>query len=225
MTTEKRVIAGSGAVLSALDVAGDTIALWQVADLERHVDRDALLAGDDPVEPPYWAHCWSGATVLAAAVPRGVRSVVEIGCGLGLPGLVAARRGAHVTFVDRVAPPLAFVRASAAANGLRDVDAVVADFTTPAVAGRFDLVLGAEVLYDRAALAPTARAIARLLAPGGRALGAEARRIDTGAFYAALEGVDLRWSSVEHRCREEGLPLTVHVAEIVWRLAPGPSAA
>ena len=51
MTTEERVIAGFPAVLSALDVGGETIALWQVADLERHVDRHALLAGDDPPEP------------------------------------------------------------------------------------------------------------------------------------------------------------------------------
>src|SRR5207302_10031467 len=121
VTTEERVIAGFPAVLSALEVGAETIALWQVADLERHVDRRALLAGDDPPEPPYWAHRWSGAAVLAEAVRRGARSAIEIGCGLGLPGLVAARRGARVTFVDRVVPPLGFVLASAAAHGLTHV--------------------------------------------------------------------------------------------------------
>src|SRR5512137_971911 len=99
--------------LTRIAVGDDApIALWRVADLEHHVDRTALLAGDDPPEPPYWAHLWSGAVVLAAAIPAGVRSVVELGCGLGLPGLVAARRGARVTFVDRAAVALAFVRAS-----------------------------------------------------------------------------------------------------------------
>ena len=131
VTTEKPVIAGFAATLSGVDVAGDPIALWEVADLERHVDRNALLAADDPPEPPYWAHRWTGAAVLAEAVPRGARSAVELGCGLGLPGLVRARHGAHVTFVDRVAAPLAFVRASAAANRLANVQCVVADFTTP----------------------------------------------------------------------------------------------
>src|SRR5439155_66798 len=74
VTTEKRVIAGFAATLSRLDVGGDAIALWEVAHLERHVDRHALLAADDPPEPPYWAHRWTGATVLADAVPRGARS-------------------------------------------------------------------------------------------------------------------------------------------------------
>src|SRR5437764_1334196 len=118
-TNERPFIAGFPATLSRIDVGAEAIALWEVADLERHVDRTALLAGDDPPEPPYWAHRWTGAAVLAEAVPRGARSAVELGCGLGLPGLVAARRGARVTFVDRVVAPLAFVRASAAAGAGR----------------------------------------------------------------------------------------------------------
>ncbi len=116
MTTGTR-IAGFAAVCEPIAVGGDTVALWRVADLAAHVDRAALLAGDDPAEPPYWAHLWSGARVLAAAVPPGAGRTVEIGCGLGLPGLAAARRGARVTFVDRVPAALAFVRASAATNG------------------------------------------------------------------------------------------------------------
>src|SRR5207244_2925736 len=217
VTTERAVIAGFPATLSRIDVGAEAIALWEVADLERHVDRTALLAGDDPPEPPYWAHRWTGAAVLAEAVPRGAHSAVEVGCGLGLPGLAAARRGARVTFVDRVAAPLAFVRASAAANGLADVPCVVADFTTPAVAGRFDLVLAAEVLYYRTAFDAVADAIARLLAPGGRALVADARRIDTRGFYSALDAAGLAWRAVERPAREESFPLTVRLAEIAWR--------
>ena len=209
-------IAGFEAELAPLTVGDDMIALWRVADLERHVDRAALLRADDAPDPPYWAHLWSGALVLAAAVPR-VRSALELGCGLGLPGLVAARRGARVTFLDRVPAALGFVRASAAANGLGAVDVVAADITTPALTARFDLVLAAEVLYDRPAFAPVARAVARHLAPAGRALLADAGRTDTREFYAALAAEGLRWRAVEHRVREEGLPVTVHLVEAARR--------
>ena len=217
MTTEKRVIAGFAATLSRVDVDGEPIALWEVAHLERHVDRHALLAAADPPEPPYWAHRWTGATVLAEAVPRGARAAVELGCGLGLPGLTAARHGAHVTFVDRVPAPLAFVRASAAANRLANVQCMVADFTTPALAAQFDLVLAAEVLYDRTAFDAVAHAIHRLLAPGGRALVADAHRIDTGDFYATLDTLPVAWRAIEHPMREEGLPVTVRLIEIARR--------
>lgn len=212
MTTGKR-IAGFAAVCEPIAVGGDTVALWRVADLAAHVDRAALLAGDDPAEPPYWAHLWSGARLLAAAVPRAAGRTVEIGCGLGLPGLTAARRGARVVFVDRVPAALAFVRASAAANGSA-VDVVAADVTTGAVRGPFDLVLAAEVLYDRPAFPALARALAALVGTRGRALLADAGRVDTRDFYGALDLVGLRWTATEHRMREEGLSLTVRLVAI-----------
>ncbi len=212
MTTGTR-IAGFAAVCEPIAVGGDTVALWRVADLAAHVDRAALLAGDDPAEPPYWAHLWSGARVLAAAVPPGAGRTVEIGCGLGLPGLAAARRGARVTFVDRVPAALAFVRASAATNGCV-VDTVAADATTGAVRGPFDLVLAAEVLYDRSAFPALARTLAALLAPGGRGLLADAGRIDTRDFYRMLAAVGLRWAATEHRAREEGVTITVRLVTV-----------
>jgi len=196
---------------------GDTVVLWRVANLERHVDRVALLAGDDPPAPPYWAHLWSGALVLATAIPSGVSSVLELGCGLGLPGLVAARRGARVTFVDREPAALAFVKASAALNAIPAVDVVAADVLGPAVRGRFDLVLAAELLYDRQAFGPLGVAIAGHLARGGRALLTDAGRIDTAAFYDGLDAAGLRWRSSAHPVREEGLPVTVRLVEIVLR--------
>jgi predicted nicotinamide N-methyase len=214
MSRDEILLAGFRARLTRVAVGADTIALWRVADLERHVDRVALLSGDDPPEPPYWAHLWSGALVLAAAVPRGRATAIELGCGLGLPGLVAARRGARVTFVDRVAAPLAFVQASAVASGLTAIDVVAADVTGGAVATRFELVLAAELLYDRALFAALAAAIAARLAPGGVALLADAGRIDTRQFFGELARLGLRVDMTEHRVREEGLPVTVRLVEI-----------
>ena len=208
-------IAEFAAELTTIDVGGDAIALWRVADLERHVDREALLAGDDPPEPPYWAHLWTGALILAAAVPGNAGRVIELGCGLGLPGLVAARRGAHVTFVDRLAAPLAFVRASAAANRLAPVALCVADFAAGALRGPVDLVLAAEVLYDRATLGALPDTLRQSLRPGGRALVTDARRTETAAFYDALDTSGLRWRATEHAVREEGLPLTIRLVEVL----------
>src|SRR5262245_54598950 len=76
--------------------------------LERPDDSDRLL--DHPVIRaafaadeylPYWADLWPAARMLAKAVLReswapGLE-VLEIGCGLGLPGIAALARGLHVT--------------------------------------------------------------------------------------------------------------------------------
>src|SRR4029077_3586901 len=87
--SDNREIAGFDARLERVPVGSEHVALWQVDDLERYVDPPAPLARGDAPEPPYWAHLWSGARVLAAAVPSGHLHAIELGCGLGLPGLVA----------------------------------------------------------------------------------------------------------------------------------------
>jgi predicted nicotinamide N-methyase len=202
--------------LAPVDVDGRAVALWQVHDLDAHVDRAALLATESAPEPPYWAHLWSGARVLAAAVPAGAGRVVELGCGLGLPGLLAALRGAAVVFVDHEPAPLAFVAASAQANGLAEVRSVIADFTAPPFREPFDLVLAAEIVYDRAGFTALAGALAALAGARGRVLLTDGQRIDTRGFYVALETVGLRWRAHTVRVVEEGFPVEVRLVE-AWR--------
>jgi predicted nicotinamide N-methyase len=203
-----RSIAGFDACVASVDVGGDRLRFASVADLERHVDRDALLRAEDPPEPPYWAHCWSGARVLAERVPRHGGRVLEVGCGLGLPGLVAAARGARGVFADRVAAPLAFVRASLDANGL-GAGLVVADVLDAPWRSAFDLVLAAEVVYDRATFGALAAALRASLAPGGRVLLADGHRIDTRGFYEAATAAGLAWTAEDVRVEEEGFPVTI----------------
>src|SRR5436305_1357686 len=98
------------------------------------IDEDAF-ARDEFL--PYWAELWPAALALANALPAdldGVR-VVELGCGLGLPSLVAAARGARVTAIDWAADAIALLHTNAAANGLA-VDARVSDWRELQVAGR-----------------------------------------------------------------------------------------
>jgi predicted nicotinamide N-methyase len=194
-------------------VGGDDVALWQVEDLDRFVDRDALLRGDDAPDPPYWAHLWSGARVLAAAVPAGAGRGIELGCGLGLPGVTAARRGTRMLCTDRVAAPLSYVRASAAANGVRGLEVAVMDAMRPACGGAFDLVLAAELLYERPLFGTLAGSLRLLLAPGGRGLLTDGRRIDTTAFYRELEQAGLAWHGRDVPIEEEGVTVRVRLVE------------
>ena len=210
-----RTIAGFEATVTALGPDADAITFWTVADLERYVDREALLRADDPPDPPYWATCWSGARVLATRVPRNAGRVVEVGCGLGVPGAVAARRGAHVVFADRVAAPLAFVQETLRTNGLHATGLVVADVLQAPWHRAFDVVLAAEVLYDRATFRPMAAALADALASGGRILLADGHRIDTAQFYAAAADVGLVATAREDvRVEEEGFPVAISIVEM-----------
>jgi predicted nicotinamide N-methyase len=134
--------------------------------LLRPVSPDALLDEDAFARDeflPYWAELWPAATALAVALPdvAGLR-VVELGCGLGLPSLVAAARGADVTASDWAEDAIELLRENAARNGLA-LRAEVRDWREP-WPERFDVVIAADVLYERRNVEPLLERL-RELAP------------------------------------------------------------
>lgn len=208
------IIAGFPTQIEAFDIAGTPIALVTVRDLEQHVDREQLLH-DESTVPPYWALVWGGAKALAEHLATRVdcagRSVLDVGCGLGLVALTAAAHGAVVTAIDRELAPIEFVQASAAINGA-SVDALVGDVVTVALGRRFDLVLAADLLYERGEFERLADALAELVAPGGTLWVADPQRVDTADFYLALDrrGLSIREVGVSD-LREETSVLRVRL--------------
>jgi predicted nicotinamide N-methyase len=150
---------------------------------------------------PYWAYLWPGSYFLADAVAREPgrpgAAALEIGCGLGLAGLVALSLGWRVTFTDYDETALEFVRQSAAANGF-DPATYTARFldwrTLPEE--RFPLILGADVLYEQRLVPLVANLIARMLTTDGYALIAGPYRVATAGFARALAAHGL------HHCDE-----------------------
>ena len=143
-----------------VSAGGVRLELLRPESPEALIDEEAF-ADDEFL--PYWAELWPAASALAEALPdvAGLR-VVELGCGLGLPSLVAAGRGAEVTAVDWAEDAVDLLRRNADRNGL-SLHAEVRDWREPWDA-RFDLALAADVLYERRNVEPV---LARLdeLAP------------------------------------------------------------
>src|SRR5436190_9304487 len=94
---------------------------------------------------PYWACLWPAAKALAEEVLVGPglagRRALDLGCGLGLVGLAALERGAHVTFLDWEPAAVLLARESAYAAGHSGVSTVVADWRSPPPLAPFDVVL------------------------------------------------------------------------------------
>lgn len=144
------------------------IQLLKVQDLE------CVLKGRDPFknvsEFPFWVKLWEAAMVLAdvaATLPltSGPR-LLELGAGLGAPGLVAAAKGFQVTLSDYEERILNFQRVSAAASGLK-VACRFIDWTKPPALDPFNTIIGAEILFREELIPPLFKLFDRLLAPGG----------------------------------------------------------
>jgi predicted nicotinamide N-methyase len=157
----------------------------QVADIE------PLLNGRDPFADvsvfPFWVRLWEAALVLADTmvsmpVPDN-RRLLELGAGLGAPGLAAAVAGYRVTLSDYEPHILDFQRVSAAANHLENVDFRLLDWHKPPAMARFDTIIGAEILFREDFFKPLLNIFRRFLAPGGTIyLAHNAERRSLGPF-------------------------------------------
>lgn len=103
---------------------------------------------------PYWSVLWRSGVALAAELDEadlaGLR-IAEVGCGLGVPSLAAARRGAEVLATDADPEAIEMLERNAGLNDLAVVTAVV-DWAEPSgllAEAPFDLVIAADVLYER----------------------------------------------------------------------------
>lgn len=177
-----------------IDVAGRSLRVWRPPDMEALIDLDAFAA-DERI--PYWADVWESAIVLAeelAAADGAGRSLLELGCGLGLPSLVAAGQGFAVTASDYEEPALEGVRYNAQRNGLggRVTTQVVDWRQPPAGLGRFDRVVAADVLYETHHAAALAGVIDRTLADDGIGLVADPGRLKAAAFPPACREIGLQ---------------------------------
>ncbi len=168
-------------------IANPDLVLDQVAAEE---DRREKLSGQrhegEELHLPYWAELWEsgqGIGQMLVSSPQIVRSknILDLGCGMGLAGTVAAALGANVLFADLEPDSLLF----ATLNSLpwrEKIRTRRLNWKKDRLEERFDLILGADILYEKQQwpfLEPFWR---EHLAPGGSILLGEPGR-QTGDLF------------------------------------------
>ena len=172
-----------GGLFWPMDVVRDEAAQLGVTE-----DRDLY---------PFGLMIWESAVVLADVLDaRGGdldhRSVLELGCGVGLPGLVAQKHGARVVQTDHDALALALCRHNAALNRIAGIEQFVGDWQAWTHTRRYDLIVGADVIYDTADYDVLEKVFRANLAPRGEVLLTDPMRQQTIALFTVME--DAGWT-------------------------------
>lgn len=113
--------------------------------------------------------------------------VLDLGCGLGLPGIAAAVSGCAVTFADVQADALTFVRWNLQCLAPKSPASFLRmDWSREVVEGRFDLIIMSDVSYRPVHHLALWRHVENCLAPGGLVIHADPERRESRAFVSEL---------------------------------------
>lgn len=107
---------------------------------------------EDADKIPLWADIWPSARGVAHWLWENQKfnreEVLELGAGLGLPGIVCGLLGARVTFSDFNLSALELAGHNAAQNGLADFTVHQGDWRDFRPTKRYPWVLGSDIFYD-----------------------------------------------------------------------------
>lgn len=176
-----------------LDRAGDLEALWDSMD---HADMD------DDERLPYWVELWPASVLLGrwlvrnAKVIRGKRCL-DLGCGLGLTGMIASDAGAEVVAFDYEWSAVRFALHNGEVNTVRQPLWTVMDWRKPAFRDHgFDFIWGGDVLYEKRFFEPLKLLFRSSLAEGGKIWIGEPVRTVSRPVWGELEAEGFRTEKI-----------------------------
>lgn len=146
---------------------------------------------------PLWAKIWEASIVLAdhlAGMPVDPqRRFLEIGCGIGVVGIVAAAFGHRITITEYNPDAINFAKANiqanlSANNGGGGIEVARLDWGQPILERRFDAIVGSEVIYRETDFQAILNLFQTSLAPSGEIILAEGIRKTSMAFLQEASG-------------------------------------
>lgn len=197
-------------------------------DVEALLDAVETEAGLEDF--PYGVSLWAAAVALGKWLVQRAdelpgRTVLELGCGVGLPGLVARSLGATVVQSDYLREAMDLARYNAAINGLTGIEFVTADWRAFDYRRTYDLVIGADIMYTRSLHRELSHVLARVVSAGGRLVLSDPLRPQSVEMVDRLESdgwlLDMTVIPVEFRGEETHVALFEGVRRDGRRAASG----
>ena len=165
-----------------------SIKLEQVADVEKLVDEITDDEFNQDERLPYWAEVWPSAMALAEYILSNQnefrhKNAIELGCGIGLVGIAATLAAANVTFSDYEKDALNFTENNYFLNFGKGAKAILLDWRNPNHNIHYEIVIAADILYEKRFLEPVYNTLNKLVKENGRVYIAEPNRTIAKSFF------------------------------------------
>lgn len=175
----ERISAVFSVEFETLDIDGESLQVLGIKNMQEHLD--SLIKSKkihDPLRDlPLWAKIWPASFILGRFLRKfspEAKSLLEIGAGMGVCGLIASRYGfSQVTLSDSEEMALNFARANIYRNNLQNkVKACHLDLRRQEdakLAPKYDFIAASEILYLDNLHRPLLKLLEHHLATDGKA--------------------------------------------------------
>jgi predicted nicotinamide N-methyase len=173
---------------------------------------------------PYWAELWPSSIALSqyiigkAEIIAGV-TAIELGCGVGLAGMAAARKGAEVLVSDYQPDALRLAELNWLMNLGKSPAMQLMDWRSATLPQKFELILASDVVYEKRFFNPLVEIFGSVLSPGGQILLSEPKRKIAREFFSSLNDNGFVFNSVDLSVIFKGKNYQVAVYNITSREA------
>ncbi|HYP26742.1 MAG TPA: hypothetical protein VE262_08495 [Blastocatellia bacterium] len=201
-----------------LRLAGREWIILHVAAVLSYADESDYLS-EDTNRLPYGVALWPAAIALAHDLASREdafdgKRVLELGSGTGLPGIVAASLGGRVVQTDRNELAMSVCKRNGVLNGAEMIDYRLAEWETWDDAGRYEWIIGSDILYGEQLHPHLRRIFESNLVRGGRVLLSDPFREASLSLLEAMEEGGWRVTLTKWSVGEEGAPRAIGVYEL-----------
>ena len=170
---------------------------------------------------PYWAELWPSALALSHYMVEmdinwKEKTVLEIGCGLGLPGVLAGKLGAkEVNLTDYLAEAVNFAEANWHKNNSSKASFTTLDWRKPNTSLAADIVIAADIAYEKRSFDYLIPAFKTLCKKNGIILLSEPNRAFAKSFLQNLHNQGFKIK--EHQTKQSLFDVlyTINIFEIL----------
>ncbi len=170
----------------SVKIRGRKFTLLTPKFIEEYMDPDNPLQ-DFPLWAKVWEASWVLADFLAGLPAEPEKRFLEIGCGLGLVGVVAASFGHKVVMTEHNPEAIEFARANAELNHCAGIEIIDLDWNSPSLYSRFDTIVGSEIVYHEKDFEPLRHLFERFLKPVGEVILCEGIRRTSLDFFKEMQ--------------------------------------
>jgi predicted nicotinamide N-methyase len=205
-----------------LSIGENKITIFHLPDTDQLLDELLALGPEHEAVKderlPYWADIWPSSIALSEVISEMPdlivqKQVLDLGCGVGLTGLVATQIGGEVTITDYQEDALRLSELNWLMNIKKSPEAFLMDWRNPEPDKKYDTILASDVVYEKRFFQALVRLFEQCLTPGGTVLLSEPNRTIAGEFFVLLQKYNFRYEKFDRHIifRDKGYDIGVYV--------------